>query len=66
MWITSEIRSDFTMWMEFLNHPSVYAWGFMDFFATLVADEISMFPDAAKSWKLGYGGVCDNSWLYGQ
>ena len=66
MCITREIRSDLTMWMEFLNHPSVYAWGFMDFSATLVADEISMFSDVAKSWKLGYGRVCDNSWLYGQ
>ena len=66
MQITSEIRADFTMWMEFLNHPSVYARGFMDFCVTLVADEKSMFSDAAKSWKLGYGAVCYNSWLYGQ
>ena len=64
--VNSEMKADLNMWLQFLNHPSAYACGFMDFSSSLIADEIAMFSDASKKKLLGYGGICGNSWLFGQ
>ena len=64
--LTTELKADLGMWLQFLHHQSVYVRGFMDFSESIVADQISMFSDASKIVDLGFGGVCTNSWLYGQ
>ena len=62
--LNGEMKGDFTMWLEFLNHPSAYARGFMDFSATLVADQIMMTSDASRAKLLGFGGICGDFWMY--
>ena len=44
-----EIKKDLEMWLEFVQHPSVYCRGFMDFDKTWNADEIKLFSDASCS-----------------
>ena len=53
--INNEMKSDLTMWCEFLNHPSVYAREFMDFRSFSSAQDIEMFSDASKALNLGMG-----------
>ena len=62
--INNEMKSDLTMWCEFLNHPSVYACEFMDFRSFSNAQDIEMFSDASKALNLGMGGVCGMSWIF--
>ena len=64
--VTSDMREDLTMWSRFLNDPSVYCRGFMDFDNTWNADQIAMYSDTSKNPDLGYGAVCQDSWTYGQ
>ena len=52
--VTKEVKEDLSMWLDFINHPSVYCRGFMDFKREWLADEILMFSDAAKSPRLGF------------
>ena len=53
------------MWRQFLNQPMAYARPFMDFNKALTADKIRMFSDASRSDKLGFGGICEQSWVFG-
>ena len=50
---TKEMKEDMKMWLDFLNHPSVYARPFLDFSSVITADEINMYSDA--SGKIGFG-----------
>ena len=59
--INREMRQDLTMWLTFLEHPTVYCRPFLDFTKTLKADEIEMFSDA--SGKIGMGAICNKSWM---
>ena len=61
--IKQELKLDLIMWLEFLNHPSVYSRSFIDFSNTLCAHEIYMYTDASRNFKLGAGGVCQRSWF---
>ena len=63
--LTADMRSDLAMWLEFINHPTAYAREFMDFSKLWYASEILMFSDATKRAGLGFGGVCENSWMRG-
>ena len=63
--LNAEMRKDLEVWQTFLQHPMVFAWPFMDFGRYWHADEVSMFSDAAKHPKLGFGAICGNSWTYG-
>ena len=63
--ITAEMRGDLEMWLEFVNHPTIYARPFADFSREIKAPEIQMYSDAAKRLGLGYGGVCQDSWMFG-
>ena len=56
------MRQDLQMWQEFLHHQSAYARSFMDFSTVLQADEIVMY----KNPKLGFGGICNKSWMFNQ
>ena len=42
LWISAEIQADLSMWLWFLNHPSIYCRSFLDFSNTLEASEICM------------------------
>ena len=64
--ITQEMRDDLTMWKEFIDHPSIYCRGFMDFSKTWEAAEICMYSDASKNPNLGFSGICGDSWMYKQ
>ena len=50
------------MWLEFLEHPSVYCRPFMDFQDWIVADEVNFYTDA--SGKIGFGGICEMDWMH--
>ena len=63
--VNHEMKSDFEMWHEFVCHQSVYSRGFMDFSKSFNANEISMFSDASRALTLGFGGICQQSWMYG-
>ena len=60
------MRGDLLMWKEFINQPEVYARPFADFSTDITAPQIQMFSDATKKIGLGYGGICGNSWMYGE
>ena len=64
--INGEMRDDLRMWLRFLNDPSAYCRGFMDFDKTWNAEEIKMFSDASKNPKLGFGSICDRLWTFSQ
>ena len=60
--IDAEMKADLTMWMSFLQHPTVYCRPFLDFSKVLIAEEIDMYSDA--SGKIGMGAFCGNAWMY--
>ena len=64
--ISSECRKDLDMWLTFIRHPSVYCHKFMDFSADLSAEEKVFYTDASKNESLGFGGICNKSWMYAQ
>ena len=64
--ISKNMRDDLQMRLEFINHPSIYCRGFMDFDRTWNAEEISMYSDASKNPVLGFGSISKNSWMYQQ
>ena len=67
--VSHDMRQDLLMWQEFINHPSLYCRGFMDFDRTWNADQIEMYSDASKNPSLGFGGICEkfmDVWTVGQ
>ena len=60
--VNAEMRDDLTMWLTFLQHPSVFCRPFLDFSTTLVADEIDMYSNASS--KIGMGAICGSAWMY--
>ena len=60
--VNAEMKADLTMWLTFLQYPSVFCRPFLDFSKFLVADEIDMYSDA--SGKIGLGAVCGPHWMY--
>ena len=63
--ITGEMRSDMNMWLIFLNRPSVYSRLFMDF-NYYDATDVDFNTDSSRNFNLGFGGICQNSWMWGQ
>ena len=61
--VTSEMRADLEIWLQFLSHPSAFCRGFMDFQHTWMASEIVLYSDAVKNQCLGFGAICENSWM---
>ena len=61
--INGEMRLDLEFWRTFLRHPSAYCRPFMDFSHTLLSTEIDFYTDA--SGRIGFGGVCQNSFMWG-
>ena len=60
--VNAEMRDDLTMWLTFLQHPSVFCRPFLDFLKWIIADEIDMYSDA--SGKIGMGVLCGTSWMH--
>ena len=60
--VNEEMRQDLSMWLNFLQQPTVFSRPFMDFSKFIVADEIDMFSDA--SGKLGMGTICGSEWMF--
>ena len=61
--INLEMKADLMTWNTFLQHPSAYCRGFMDFSKTWEATEIMMFSDASRNEFLGFGAICQRSWM---
>ena len=61
--VNSEIKSDLTMWLNFLQHPTVFCRPFMDYSLVLEASELDFYVDASKNPLLGFGGYCFSSWM---
>ena len=60
--VTGEMRSDLTMWLQFLHQPEAYCRPFIDFENTLMADEINFYTDAPRPSAGGdIGIIC--GWL---
>ena len=57
------MRNDLTMWLQFVQHPSIFCRPFLDFSAVLEAKEIFMYSDASCNPLLGAGRVCQKSWF---
>ena len=62
--LTWENKLDLHMWLQFLNHPSVFCQPFADFSKTIPSLEVDLYTDASGSLNLGCGGVSDNEWLH--
>ena len=58
------MREDLLIWQEFLRHPSVYCRSFLDMSKTWQVDEIDFYMDASKNPLLGFGGKCENEWMF--
>ena len=65
--INHEMREDLNMWIKFLQHPTAYCRPFLDFSqGYLEADTIQMYSDASRNFSLGFGGICEDCWMFGQ
>ena len=64
--INSELRADLMMWREFLHDPTIFAQPFLDFSSELIADVLKMYSDSSKNPNLGFGAICQHSWMYSQ
>ena len=60
--ISEEMKLDLEMWLVFLKHPSAYCRPFLDFSDKVVSTDIDFYTDA--SGTIGFGGVCQNSFMY--
>ena len=61
--LSQEVKLDLKMWLEFLEHPSVYARPFLDYAKTLVTEQIDWYTDS--SGKIGFGGIYQEFWFHG-
>ena len=61
--LNKEAQHDMQVWLQFLEHPSVFARPFLDFSQDLAASDIEFYTDASRNFTLGAGGICQNSWF---
>ena len=62
--VNNEMRLDLETWRTFLLHPTAFCRPFMDFSKKWSAKDIDFYTDA--SGKIGYGGVCETSFMWGK
>ena len=55
--ITSEMKSDLTMWLKFLLHPAVFCRPFMDYSLIIEVNELEFYVDATKNPYAGIWGL---------
>ena len=63
--ISAETRMDLETWKIFLEHPTVFCRPFMEF-GRIFADDIDMYSDASRNFRLGCGALCNENWTYVQ
>ena len=61
--VNQEMRLDLTMWLTFLQHPSIYARSFIDLDDKVKSTDVDFFTDASANPKLGCGGVSNGNWF---
>ena len=61
--LTMETKSDLSLWLQFLNHPSVYNRKFIDLDENSTHKEVTFYTDASANKDLGCGGYSDNDWF---
>ena len=61
--ISGEMCSDLRMWLQFLQHPSVYCRSFMDFDTIWHADGLDFYSDLSRNPFLGMRAKCNKSWM---
>ena len=61
--IKQEMKLDLKMWESFLNHPSAYYRGFLDFNTKINSLDLDWMTDAAKKDDLGCGGHFGSKWF---
>ena len=62
--ISGEMRMDFSMWRQFLAHPSVFSRPFADFGEAKNATDLNLFTDALRNFSLGCGGLFNQRWFF--
>ena len=61
--LTKEMKLDLETWLEFLNHPSIYARPFLDVSDKITSEEVDFYTDASANPELGCGGISDQDWF---
>ena len=65
--LDAEIKDDCQVWCQFLSeNNSITARPFIDVNKVIQADVLDWFTDAAKGRFLGFGGVFEHRWFFGQ
>ena len=59
------MRADLSMWLLFMNNPSIYSRPFMDYNGR-DATELDFFTDSSRNFSLGFGGICQQEWFFGE
>ena len=59
--VNRDMRSDLSLWKQFLDQPSAYCRPFMDFSKILQATEINWYTNA--SGVIGIGGIFNGFWF---
>lgn len=63
--VDTELRQDLEVWKNFLKKPSSITRPFIDFSATLVAEDLDFYTDASLSAdRAAIGVVFGNDWTY--
>ena len=63
--ISGKMQADMSMWQQFLQHPTVYSRPFIDF-RGVDAVQLDLYSDASRNFQLGFRGLCQNEWMFGQ
>ena len=53
---------DMKMWLQFLEHPSVYNRSFIDIEGSINSMDVDFYSDATANPELGCGGISENDW----
>ena len=61
--VNQEMRLDLSLWLQFLQDPTIYARPFIDY-QKWNADQLSWYTDASKNYRLGFGGIFGENWVF--
>ena len=56
------MKVDLSVWLLFLNHPTISARPFMDY-SCHYPQELDFYTDASRKFDLGFGAYCQTSWI---
>ena len=63
--ISQENKEDLKMWQIFLTQQETYCRPFI-LPGILSAEELDMYSDTSRNFKLGFGAYCGSEWSFGQ